>query len=85
MQNLVLLDWFVIVGYFGVISLIAWWSSLRQNTTKDYFLAGRHVGFFAVGCSLLASNVGSEHIVGLAGQGATSGMAMAHWGYTLGS
>ena len=79
MQNLVLLDWFVIVGYFGVISLIAWWSSLRQNTTKDYFLAGRHVGCFAVGCSLLASNVGSEHIVGLAGQGATSGMAMAHW------
>ena len=49
MQNLVLLDWFVIVGYFGVISLIAWWSSLRQNTTKDYFLAGRQVGFFAVG------------------------------------
>ncbi len=79
MQTLVTLDWIVIAGYFGVISLIAWWSSLRQNTTKDYFLAGRHVGFFAVGCSLLASNVGSEHIVGLAGQGATSGMAMAHW------
>ncbi|MGA1129499.1 MAG: sodium:solute symporter family transporter, partial [Chthoniobacterales bacterium] len=79
MQTLVTLDWIVIAGYFGVIGLIAWWSSLRQNTTKDYFLAGRHVGFFAVGCSLLASNVGSEHIVGLAGQGATSGMAMAHW------
>ncbi|MGA0093423.1 MAG: sodium:solute symporter [Chthoniobacterales bacterium] len=79
MQTLVTLDWIVIAGYFGVIGLLAGGASLRQNTTKDYFLAGRHVGFFAVGCSLLASNVGSEHIVGLAGQGATSGMAMAHW------
>lgn len=79
MQPLVPLDWLVILVYFGIIGLIAWWSSLRQNNTKDFFLAGRNVGFFAVGCSLLASNVGSEHIVGLAGQGATSGMAMAHW------
>ena len=79
MQTLVALDWVVIAAYFGIIGLIAWWASLRQNNTEDYFLAGRNVGFFAVGCSLLASNVGSEHIVGLAGQGATSGMAMAHW------
>lgn len=79
MKILVPLDWFVILAYFGIIALIAWWSSRRQNNTKDYFLAGRHVGFFAVGCSLLASNVGSEHIVGLAGQGATTGMAMAHY------
>ncbi len=79
MSTLVTLDWIVIAGYFGIIGLIAWWSSMRQNNTEDYFLAGRDVGFFAVGCSLLASNVGSEHIVGLAGQGATTGMAMAHW------
>jgi SSS family solute:Na+ symporter len=79
MQTLVTLDWIVIACYFSVIGLIAWWSSRRQNDTEDYFLAGRNVGFFAVGCSLLASNVGSEHIVGLAGQGATTGMAMAHW------
>lgn len=77
--TLVALDWVVIAAYFGVIGLIAWWASLRQQSTKDYFLAGRDVGFFAVGCSLLASNVGSEHIVGLAGQGATTGMGMAHW------
>jgi SSS family solute:Na+ symporter len=79
MQTLATLDWIVIAAYFGVIGLIAWRSSRKQNDTEDYFLAGRNVGFFAVGCSLLASNVGSEHIVGLAGQGATSGMAMAHW------
>jgi SSS family solute:Na+ symporter len=79
MQTLALIDWIVIASYFAIIGLIAWWASKRQNSTEDYFLAGRDVGFFAVGCSLLASNVGSEHIVGLAGQGATSGMAMAHW------
>jgi SSS family solute:Na+ symporter len=79
MTSLAMLDWIVIAAYFGIIGLIAWWASLRQNSTQDYFLAGRNVGFFAVGCSLLASNVGSEHIVGLAGQGATTGMAMAHW------
>jgi SSS family solute:Na+ symporter len=78
-STLVTLDWLVVAGYFGIIALIAWWASRKQETTSDYFLAGRNVGFFAVGCSLVASNIGSEHIVGLAGQGATSGMAMAHW------
>jgi SSS family solute:Na+ symporter len=51
----------------------------RQDTTTDYFLAGRNVGFFAIGASIFASNIGSEHIVGLAGQGATQGLAMAHY------
>ena len=72
-------DWLVIAGYFAILAIVVWWSSKRQNTTKDYFLAGRNVGWFAVGASLFASNIGSEHIVGLAGQGTTSGMAMAHW------
>ena len=42
-------------------------------------MAGRHAAWFIVGASLFASNIGSEHIVGLAGNGATSGMAMAHY------
>ena len=54
-------------------------SSRQQHTSADYFLAGRNVGWFAIGGSLFASNIGSEHIVGLAGSGAMSGMAMAHW------
>jgi len=72
-------DWLVIGGYFAILAIVVWWSSKRQNTTEDYFLAGRNIGWFAVGASLFASNIGSEHIVGLAGQGTTSGMAMAHW------
>lgn len=79
MQTLALLDWVVIGLYFAVLIAIVWWSSRRQDTTADYFLAGRNVGFFVIGGSLFASNIGSEHIVGLAGQGATTGMAMAHY------
>src|SRR5690606_7069719 len=55
------------------------WSSRKQDTTADYFLAGRNMGWFVIGGSLFASNIGSEHVVGLAGQGAASGMAMAHY------
>ena len=73
------LDWIIIAAYFVLLASIAAWSSRRHQTTADYFLAGRNIGWFVVGCSLLASNIGSEHIVGLAGNGATNGMAMAHW------
>lgn len=73
------LDWIIILVYFVLLGTIAWRSSRNQQTTADYFLAGRNIPWFVVGCSLLASNIGSEHIVGLAGNGASSGMAMAHW------
>jgi SSS family solute:Na+ symporter len=74
-----LVDWIIIGAYFLLLVGIVWWSSRRQHTTADYFLAGREVSWFVVGCSLLASNIGSEHIVGLAGSGASNGMAQAHW------
>jgi len=77
--SLASIDWILIGVYFLVIIGIVYWSSLNQQTTTDYFLAGRHVPWFVVGASLFASNIGSEHIVGLAGNGAASGMAMAHW------
>jgi SSS family solute:Na+ symporter len=70
----------VMIGlYLAMIAGVVWWSSLKQKTATDYFLAGRDVGWFAIGGSIFASNIGSDHIVGLAGSGATTGMAMAHW------
>ena len=54
-------------------------SSRKQQTSADYFLAGRNVGFFAIGASIFASNVGSEHIVGLAGTGAKTGVVFGHF------
>ncbi len=71
MNTLVTLDWIVIAIYFLVLFGIAIWVILqKQNTSEDYFLAGRNVGWFVVGASIFASNIGSEHVVGLAGSGA---------------
>jgi SSS family solute:Na+ symporter len=75
-----LLDWLVIIAYFGIVLGVAWWvMRQRQETTEDYFLASRHLGWFVIGASIFASNIGSEHLVGLAGSGATDGVAMAHY------
>ncbi len=74
------LDWLVIALYFGLLLGLTWWSILRnRNTADDYFLAGRDLGWVVVGASIFASNIGSEHLVGLAGAGATSGVALAHY------
>ena len=63
-------------------SCSAWpggWSARPKDSATDYFLAGRNLGWWVIGASIFASNIGSEHIVGLAGSGATSGVAMAHY------
>ena len=73
------IDWVVIIGYFVIIAGVAIWASRGQNTSSDFFLGGRNIGWFAIGGSLFASNVGSEHIVGLAGSGANTGLSLAHW------
>ena len=74
------LDWIVLGGYFFILLAIAWWVILQKNkTSEDYFLAGRNIGWFVIGASIFASNIGSEHVVGLAGTGAESGMPMAHY------
>jgi SSS family solute:Na+ symporter len=74
------LDWVVVGLYFAAIAAIAVWVALtRERTTSDYFLASRNTGWFLIGASIFASNIGAEHLVGLAGSGAGSGMAYAHW------
>ncbi|MFN8210027.1 MAG: sodium:solute symporter [Bacteroidales bacterium] len=75
-----LLDW-IVLGIFclGLVGIIFWVSKQKDNTSTDYFLAGRDATWLAIGSSIFASNIGSEHLVGLAGAGASSGMAMAHW------
>lgn len=74
------LDWGVIAGYFLLLFGLAWWIISRsKNTTQDYFLAGNSLGWFIVGASIFASNIGSEHLVGLAGSGCTDGVTLAHF------
>lgn len=80
MKNVHVVDMLVIAAYFLVLSGIAYWAARREKLiSSDYFLAGRDVGWLAVGASLFASNIGSEHLVGLAGTGAASGLAVGHF------
>jgi solute:Na+ symporter, SSS family len=76
------IDWLVILGYFVVVFGIAWWAYLKEKqsqTSTEYFLAGRNLGWWIIGAAVFSSNIGSEHLVGLAGSGATDGVAMAHY------
>jgi len=74
------LDWAVIALYFSVLLCVAWWVvRRRKDSAADYFLAGRNLSWWIIGASIFASNIGSEHVVGLAGAGATSGVALAHY------
>src|SRR5947208_6316790 len=80
MSNLHGFDIAVIAAYFLVLAGIGYWAARREkNVSADFFLASRDVGWFAVGASLFASNIGSEHLVGLAGTGAASGLAVGHF------
>ncbi len=73
-------DWWVLATYFAALIAVALWVVLQKNkNTEDYFLAGRNVGWFVIGASIFASNIGSEHVVGLAGTGFESGTPMAHY------
>lgn len=80
MASLNIVDILIISAYFLVIFGIGYWAARREkNESADYFLAGRDVGWLAVGASLFASNIGSEHLIGLAGTGAASGLAVGHF------
>lgn len=74
------LDWLIIGLYFAGLFGLNWWVvSKNKATADDYFLAGRNLGWVLVGTSIFASNIGSEHLVGLAGAGATTGVTLAHY------
>src|SRR5690349_5282146 len=79
-STLTAIDWVAIAIYFGILFCVAWWVvTRRKDTAADYFLAGRNLGWWIIGASIFASNIGSEHIVGLAGSGAKDGVALAHY------
>jgi len=82
MGQLATLDWIVIFAYFVAVFVFAWWMTRRaatRATAEGYFLGGRNSGWFVIGASLFASNIGSEHLVGLSGTGAASGVAVGQF------
>ena len=76
------LDWGVIAGYFVAVFLVAYLVTKRESTrasAEGYFLGGRDSGWFVIGASLFASNIGSEHLIGLAGTAAARGVAVGQF------
>ncbi len=77
--NLALLDVMCILVYFAGLFSVGFYFSRREESSADYFLAGRKAGWIAVGASLFAANISSEHFIGLAGSGAARGLAVGHF------
>jgi SSS family solute:Na+ symporter len=73
-------DWLV-VGLFVLVMLaiVLYAMRTKARSGQDYFLSGRDSNWLQIGTSIFSSNIGSEHLVGLAGAGFATGMAMAHW------
>ncbi len=78
-RSLASIDLVIIGIYFLIIFSIGLYFALKERTTTDYFLASRNIGWFAIGASLFVSNISTEHFIGLAGSGASSGMAVGHF------
>src|SRR4030088_3369358 len=71
----------VIIGvYFAIVFGIGLYFARKERTSEDYFLAGRDVSWFFIGASLFVSNISTEHFIGLSGTGASSGLAVGHFG-----
>ena len=72
-------DSLIILVYFFAVLGIGLYMRNRDKNLTDYFLAGRNLSWFAIGISLFATNISSEHFIGLAGQGAARGLAVAQF------
>lgn len=78
-------DFAVIAAYFVLlVFIVIYITSIEKkqkesNKVSDYFLGGRNLGWMVIGASLFASNIGTEHLVGLAGAGASGDFAAAQF------
>ena len=78
------LDWAIIA--VGVIAVVwAVWHAIQkdkrsqQGADSEHYLFGKGEPWYIIGAAIFAANIGSEHLVGLAGTGAKAGVGMAHW------
>jgi SSS family solute:Na+ symporter len=78
-RTLAPVDLAIIGIYFALVFGIGFYFARRERTSEDYFLASRNIGWFAIGASLFVSNISTEHFIGLAGSGASSGLAVGHF------
>ncbi len=73
------LDLLTFLGFVALVIGVSLFASRREETSADYFLAGRTLPWWLIGFSLIASNISTEHFVGMAGRGADIGLAIASY------
>src|SRR6202012_877740 len=91
MQMLQPLDYVVFLFYFLIVACYGFWIYNRkksaQSNSKDYFLAEGALTWWAIGASLIASNISAEQMIGMSGSGFKLGLAIStyEWvgGFTL--
>jgi SSS family solute:Na+ symporter len=67
-MDLTTVDLQVFVVFITLVFVVSLWAGRREHSSEDYFLAGRSLGWGLIGFSLIASNISTEHFVGMAGQ-----------------
>ena len=82
MQTLSSLDYIVFFVYFAIVASYGLWVYRRKtksstSASHDYFLAEGSLTWWAIGASLIASNISAEQFIGMSGSGFTMGLAIA--------
>ena len=80
--SLHILDYLVFGGYFVVLCIVGFVAGRKEKTDSEaYFLAGRSLPWYVVGGSSVASNISSEHFIGMVGAAFIYGIcvAMSEW------
>ncbi|MFN3665220.1 MAG: sodium:solute symporter family transporter [Sediminibacterium sp.] len=81
MKGLATIDIIVFLFYFIIVASYGYWIYLRKKKattdTKDFFLAEGSLTWWAIGASLIASNISAEQFIGMSGEGFFVGTAVA--------
>ena len=81
--NFTTLDYVIFTSYAIVIIAVGMWVSRtkkgHQQTSEDYFLAGKALPWWAIGASLIAANISAEQFIGMSGSGFAIGLAIASY------
>lgn len=78
-MELTLVDWIAFFGFLVLVIGVSLYASRKDKSEADYFLAGRNLSWWLIGFSLIASNISSEHFVGMSGKGFDLGLAIASY------
>ena len=74
------IDFLIILLYLlATVGIGIYYSRRSDNNTQEYFLAGKSIGWFAVGLTIFSTNISSEHFIGLAGSGSSRGLAVGQF------